>query len=52
MNTLLESYLEKFCLSREDTLVYACGNPGMIEDVKSRAAVLDFLVQEERFWKE
>ena len=52
VNTLLEKYLEKFCLNRDDALIYACGHPGMIEDVKVRAAALDFLVQEERFWKE
>ncbi len=51
VNTLLEKYLERFRLDRDDTLVYACGHPGMIEDVKVRAAALDFLVQEERFWK-
>ena len=52
VNTLLEKYIEKLCLRREDTLVYACGHPGMIEDVKVRADALDFAVQEERFWKE
>lgn len=51
VNTLLEKYVAKFALDRDDTLVYACGHPGMIEDVKVRAAALDFLVEEERFWK-
>ncbi|MSQ22359.1 MAG: hypothetical protein EXR53_03495 [Dehalococcoidia bacterium] len=51
VNTLLEKYVERFGLDRDDTLIYACGHPGMIEDVKARAAALDFLVQEERFWK-
>ena len=52
VNTLLEKYVERFGLHREDTLVYACGHPGMIEDVKVRGAALDFPVQEERFWKD
>ena len=51
VNTLLEKYVGKFGLDRDDTLIYACGHPGMIEDVKVRAAALDFLFQEERFWK-
>ncbi len=52
VNTLLERYVDKLCLDRENTLVYGCGHPGMIEDVKKRAAALDFMVQEERFWKD
>jgi NAD(P)H-flavin reductase len=48
----LEKYVEQFGLSPETTLVYACGHPGMIEDVKVRGARLGFTVQEERFWVE
>ncbi|MBI4340581.1 MAG: ferredoxin--NADP reductase [Chloroflexi bacterium] len=52
VNTLLEKYVAKFGLRTQDTLVYACGHPGMIEDVKVRGAALGFEVQEERFWKD
>lgn len=52
INTLVEKYLAKLQLSPEDTLVYACGHPLMIEDVKQRLAGTDFDVTEERFWKE
>lgn len=52
VNTLLEKYVERFGLHRDNTLIYACGHPEMIKNVKVRAAVLDFRVQEERFWKE
>ena len=51
-NTIVEEYLDKFGLDKESTLVYACGHPGMIEDVKERLIPKGFNVQEERFWKD
>ena len=52
VNTIVEQYAYKLDLSPQDTLVYACGHPGMIEDVKERMAPKGFSVEEERFWKE
>ncbi len=52
VNTLVEKYIEKFHLRAEDTIIYACGNPGMIDDVRERARKLEFPFIEERFWKE
>ena len=52
VNTIVERYAEKWRLTPEDTLVYACGHPGMIENVKERMGALGFAVEEERFWKE
>ena len=52
VNTIVDKYIEKFRLSPSDTLVYACGHPGMIEDVKERLLPKGFRVEEERFWKE
>ncbi len=52
VNALLEKYVEEFGLTPDDTLVYACGHPGMIEDVKERLRPRGFRVEEERFWKE
>ena len=52
VNTIVERYADKIGLSPQDTLVYACGHPGMIEDVKERMAPKGFSVEEERFWKE
>ena len=52
VNTLIEKYVEEFCLSPEDTLVYACGHPGMIEDARVHAGNRKFPFKEERFWKE
>ena len=52
VNAIVESYVEKWGLSAQDTLIYACGNPGMIEDVKARMTPGGFVVKEERFWKD
>ena len=52
VNMVVEKYIEKFGLTPSDTLVYACGHPGMIEDVKERLLPRGFRVEEERFWKE
>ncbi len=52
MTLLVEEYLEKFQLSMDDTKVYACGHPGMIEDVKEKVVAQGWKFIEERFWKE
>ena len=52
VNAIVESQIEKLRLNKDDTLIYACGHPGMIEDVKSRLIPKGYAVDEERFWKE
>jgi ferredoxin--NADP+ reductase len=52
VNAMVEKYIEKFSLKPESTLVYACGHPGMIEDVKARLTPKGWKVREERFWKQ
>ena len=52
VNAIVERYIEKFGLTPDDTLIYACGHPAMIEDVKDRLKPKGFTVEEERFWKE
>ena len=52
VNAIVEDYVYDNDLSSEDTLIYACGHPGMIEDVKEKMVPLGFTVDEERFWKE
>ena len=52
VNLIVEPYVEKLGLSSEDTIVYACGHPGMIEDVKEKLKPKGFEVKEERYWKE
>ena len=52
INTLVEEYLSSWNLEKENTLVYTCGHPMMIEDVKDRLVPQGWNVKEERFWKE
>ena len=52
VNNIVEKYAEKWELIPQDTIVYACGHPGMIEDVKDRMIPRGYDVREERFWKE
>ncbi|PKB70755.1 MAG: hypothetical protein BZY87_09565 [SAR202 cluster bacterium Io17-Chloro-G6] len=51
VNSIAEEYLEKFDLPKDDTKVYACGHPGMIEDVKEKLVSKGWNFIEERFWK-
>ena len=52
VNTIVEACAEREGLTPEDTIVYACGHPGMIEDVKDRMIPKGYQVEEERFWKD
>ena len=52
VNAIVEEYIGKFGLHRQSVLVYACGHPGMIEDVKDRLVLQGYRVKEERFWKQ
>ena len=52
VNNIVDEYVQKFGLDPEDTLVYACGHPGMIEDVKDKLDPQGFKVKEERYWKQ
>jgi ferredoxin--NADP+ reductase len=52
VNQIVERYVEELGLTPEDTIVYVCGHPGMIEDVKGQLTPRGFQVEEERFWKQ
>ena len=52
VNTLVEDYLRDHNIDPETSIVYACGHPGMIEDVKERMNRLGYRFKEERFWKD
>lgn len=52
VNAIVEEQIERLGLNADDTLIYACGHPEMIEDVKARLIPKGFTVDEERFWKE
>ena len=52
INTLVEEFVKSRQLAPSETVIYACGHPGMIEDVKERYAGTEYHFEEERFWKE
>ena len=52
VNTLVEDYLQDNNIDPETSIVYACGHPGMIEDVKERMERVGHRFKEERFWKD
>jgi ferredoxin--NADP+ reductase len=51
INLLIEEYLDRWKLPKNDTTVYLCGNPGMIDDAKQRIVPEGWSVAEERFWR-
>ena len=52
LNNIVAKYLEKFPLNRDDTLIYGCGHPGMIEASREIVTAQGWRWDEERFWKE
>ncbi len=52
INTLVEEFVSSKALPPTETVIYACGHPGMIEDVKERFLNTGYHFEEERFWKE
>ena len=51
VNTLLEECLTRWSPPKEDTVVYLCGNPGMIDDAKARLLPRGWSVAQERSWQ-
>jgi len=51
VHTVVERYVREWGLTPADTCLYACGHPGMIEDLRARYAASGFAFEEERFWK-
>ena len=51
INLLIEEYLDHWGLPKADTLIYLCGNPGMIEDASARVTPNGWSVVAERFWR-
>ncbi len=52
VNNIVEEYVDMFGLDPKSTLIYACGHPGMIEDVNEKLTARGFRVKEERYWKQ
>jgi ferredoxin-NADP reductase len=51
INLLVEEYLHRWRLRKDDTSVYLCGNPGMIEDTTARLMPDGWSIVSERFWR-
>ena len=52
VNIIAENYINQKQLNIDNTIVYACGNPEMIIDIKEKLGQnKGFKVLEERFWK-
>ena len=52
VNSIFYSYMDRYCLDASDTVVYACGHPLMIEDVRLRLEGTGMELVEERFWRD
>jgi ferredoxin/flavodoxin---NADP+ reductase len=50
VNLLVENYLGQWGLAKDETLVYLCGNPGMIDDAKERLTAGGWSSVAEQYW--
>lgn len=50
VNTLVRKYLDSFRFAPEETILYGCGNPQMIADVRENFEPLGYEVREEKYW--
>lgn len=51
VNFVLERFPFQWGLSPDDSIIYACGHPEMVKDVKQRFAPKGWKVKAERYWK-
>jgi ferredoxin/flavodoxin---NADP+ reductase len=51
INLLIEEYLDRWRLPKDDTLVYLCGNPGMLDDATSRLQPSGWRTVTEQYWR-
>jgi ferredoxin/flavodoxin---NADP+ reductase len=52
INMMLEECLMRWSPPQEDTVVYLCGNPGMIDDAKARLLPRGWSVAQEQYWQQ
>ena len=50
INLILEEYLTRWSPPKNDTMIYLCGNPGMIEDAKARLLPGGWPIAQEQYW--
>jgi len=51
INLILDEYLTRWSPPTDDTVIYLCGNPGMIDDAKARLLPHGWTVAEEQYWR-
>jgi ferredoxin--NADP+ reductase len=51
VNFIVEKCIQKFSLTPESTIVYACGHPRMVEDVEQKLVNKGYRVREEKYWE-
>ncbi len=51
VNAVCEDLLKLFGITPASTLVYLCGNPGMIDDLEPRLAQFGYQTKLEKYWK-
>jgi NAD(P)H-flavin reductase len=51
VNLIVEKYIERFLLEPANTIVYACGHPEMIRDVRERLGNRGYKLREEKYWE-
>jgi NAD(P)H-flavin reductase len=52
INTILDECLIRWSPPKEDTVIYLCGNPGMIDDAKARLLPGGWSVAQEQYWQQ
>jgi ferredoxin-NADP reductase len=50
IHLLIEEYLQHWALGSDDTVVYLCGHPGMIDEATARLRLCGWTVVAERYW--
>jgi ferredoxin-NADP reductase len=50
IHLLVEEYLDRWALPKDHTLVYLCGNPGMIKDATATLVPRGWAVLAEQYW--
>jgi ferredoxin/flavodoxin---NADP+ reductase len=50
INVILEDSVARWSPPKDDTLIYLCGNPGMIEDATQRLLPKGWSIAQEQYW--
>jgi len=50
VNSICEDLLSEHSITPQSTIIYLCGNPGMITDLEPRLITLGFTVKTEKYW--